>query len=342
VSADALQVPAARVEAIRAWAEHIAPFRTIALSTHINSDGDGCGSEAALARILTERGHRVWVVNPTPWPDMFRYLLGDDVEDRSADGARALQEAEHLVVLDISDVGRLGTLAPAVRALPTRPTVIDHHLPGAEPPGPVTVTDTSACATGELVHDVATVLGATLTVEVATALYTAMLTDTGGFRFSNTSPRCHAVAGRLLAAGVDPEAMYRRIYASVPLGRLRLLREALETLDADPALGLAWVALPAGAVERHGVRSEDLDGIAEYPRSLAGTRCALFFRDLGHGRVKISFRSVGGVDVNALARQFDGGGHARASGAIVEGALDDVMSRVLAAARAHLTLAPGA
>jgi bifunctional oligoribonuclease and PAP phosphatase NrnA len=333
-------MPTARRAAILAWAEAIAPARRIALSTHVNADGDGCGSQAALARLLMQRGHTVWIVNPTPWPEMFRFLLGQDVQDRSAEGEIALREADQLVVLDISDVGRLGTLAPAVRALQTPPTVIDHHLPGDEPPGPVMVSDTTACATGELIYDVAVTLGLDLTIDVATALYTAILTDTGGFRFSNTSPRCHAVASALLAAGVDPEAMYRRIYASVPMGRLRLIAEALTTLDSDASVGLSWIELPAGAMERHGVRSEDLDGIAEYPRSIAGTRCALFFRDLGHGKVKLSFRSTGSVDVHALARQFGGGGHAKASGALIEGRLDEVRARVIAATRAFLAATP--
>jgi phosphoesterase RecJ-like protein len=331
-----LAVPAARRAAIVAWAEELAPARTLALSTHVNSDGDGCGSQAALARLLAQRGQQVWIVNPTPWPAMFNYLLGDDVVDRSAEGGAAIKAADRLIVLDISDVGRLGTLVPAVRALTQKPVVVDHHLPGDEPPGPVMVSDTTACATGELVFDIAQTLGLTITPDVATAIYTAMLTDTGGFRFSNTSPRCHAIAGELLRAGVNPEEMYRRIYASVPMGRLTLLAESLQTLGAEPAIGLAWIEIPEGAVERHGVKTEDLDGIAEYPRSLAGTRLALLFRDLGHDRVKISFRSVGTVDVNALARQFGGGGHARASGALVEGPLADVRARVLTAAREAL------
>jgi phosphoesterase RecJ-like protein len=185
-------------------------------------------------------------------------------------------------------------------------------------------------------------LGAEITEPVATALYAALLTDTGGFRFSNTSPRCHAVAAQLLAAGVDPEEMYRRIYASVPAGKLRLLRDALATLDVDEALGLSWISVPAGALEAHGLQSEDLDGIVEHPRSIAGTRLALFFRDLGHGKVKVSFRSTGDVDVNQLARRFGGGGHVRASGALVAGSLDEVRERVVAASREWLQQPDGA
>lgn len=309
------------------------PGQQVALSTHINSDGDGCGSEAALARLLGQMGITAHVVNPTPWPSMFAFLLGGDVRDRSSEGVSALEGIDRLIVLDISDVKRLGSLAPAVRAMKVPPLVIDHHLPGEEPPGTIHVTDVAACATGELVFDFAATLGLEITPAIATALYVAILTDTGGFRFSNTSPRCHAIAARLLSAGVDPEEMYRRIYASVPKGRLRLLRDALDSLEVDDANGLAWVSIAAGAMEKYEVSGEDLDGIAEYPRSVSGVRLALLFRDLGHGKVKISFRSVRGVDANALAKQFGGGGHARASGALVSGTMDEVRGKVIAAAR---------
>lgn len=340
----ALAASAPRLEQLRALAPYFRPGIRVALSTHINADGDGCGSEVGLARALLAMGLRPVIVNPTPWPDGFRFLLdraGDGpgdaaVEDASAKGAAALRGVDLLVVLDIADVKRLGTLADAVRAFSRPKLTIDHHLPSDEPPSQTVVSDVSACATGELVFDLLAALDRPLTPAIATALYVAILTDTGGFRFSNTSPRCHAVAAELLAGGVDPEAMYRRIYASQPVGKLFLLRDALGTLETDAARGLAWISIPAGALERYGVKSEDLDGIVEQPRSIAGTRCAMLFRDLGHGKVKVSFRSTGDVDVNALARQFGGGGHAKASGAMVPGSLDEVRARVVEAARAHV------
>jgi phosphoesterase RecJ-like protein len=298
----------------------------------VNSDGDGCGSEVGLALLLQQKGIDVRIVNPTPWPEMFRYLL-EGVRDESARGAAALREVDRLVVLDISDVKRLGALADAVRGLAARPLTIDHHLPGDEPPGEVLVADTTACATGELVFDFAQVTGLDVTPQVATALYTAMLTDTGGFRFSNTTARCLAVASHLVASGVEPEEMYRRIYASVPIGRIQLLAEALRTIDVISGTGISTIEIAAGAIERHKVTPEDLDGVAEYPRSIEGTKLALLFRDLGHGKVKVSFRSIGSVDANAIARRFGGGGHARAAGALVEGSLESVKARVLDVAR---------
>jgi phosphoesterase RecJ-like protein len=173
---------------------------------------------------------------------MFDFLLGDirpvGTREESKRGVAALGKADALIVVDISDVRRLGALTEPVRAMRGPRFVIDHHVPGDEPPGNFVLADIDACATGELVYDFARVLDLDITPEVARALYTAILTDTGGFRFSNTSPRCHAVAAELLAAGVDPEEMYRRIYASLPIGRLHLLRDALENLEVDPSVGL--------------------------------------------------------------------------------------------------------
>lgn len=334
--ADLLSVPERRRGPIAALAAELKPGMRVALSTHVNSDGDGCGSETALARLLTAMGLDVRIVNPTPWPQMFGYLLGDDVQERSSEGAAALTDVDMILVVDISDVKRLGGLADAVRRAKVPKLVIDHHVPSDEPPGTVLLADITACATGELVFDLAHQLGLEITPAIARALYTALLTDTGGFRFSNTSPRCHAIAGRLLSAGIDPEDMYRRVYASVSLGKLRLLRDALDTLTVDPGVGLAWIMVPAGAMEKYGVLSEDLEGIVEHPRSIEGTRLALFLRDLGHGKVKVSFRSTGSVDVNVFARQFGGGGHAKAAGALIAGSLDVVRDRVVDAARDYL------
>jgi phosphoesterase RecJ-like protein len=336
MTADLISVPPARRRAIEALAPELVRGRRVAISTHLNADGDGCGSESALARLLSGQGLAPRIVNPTPWPDMFDFLLGDDVDDQTSRGSKALRDIDLLIVLDISDVKRLGNLTDTVRALAVPKLVIDHHEPSADPAGTLTVSDTAACATAELVYDLATVLGWEITPAVARSLYTGMLTDTGGFRFSNTSPRCLSVAGQLLAYGVDPEEMYTRIYASAPAGRVRLMAEVLGTLEVDETHGLAWLTMGADALEKHGVKAEDLDGIVEHARSIAGTRMALFFRDLGHGKVKVSFRSVGGTDVNAFARRFGGGGHAKASGAMLPGTLDQVRDLVVEAARAAL------
>ncbi|GAB1344696.1 DHH family phosphoesterase [Gemmatimonas sp.] len=331
-----LSASEARQAAIHEWFAALRPGTTVALSTHINADGDGCGSETALARLLAQHGIRCRIVNPTPWPTMFNFLLGDDVEEASARGAAAFADIDALIVLDINDVRRLGQLAESVRTLTVPISVIDHHVAGDEPVGALAVADTAACATGELVYDIAVTLGLDITPAIAQSLYAAILTDTGSFRFSNTSPRAHGIAAALLAAGVNPEEMYRRIYAQVSLGRLQLLQEALGSLVNEPDIGLSYISVEAGVTDRYDVTSEELDGIVEHPRSIAGTRMALFFRELGHGKVKVSLRSTGDVDVQQFARRYDGGGHRKASGAMLVGSLAEVRAKVVTDARAYL------
>jgi phosphoesterase RecJ-like protein len=334
-----LEIPKGRPEAIHNIASSLKGVPLVAITTHINADGDAAGSVAAMARLLPQLGHKALIVNPTPWPNLFAHLK-EGLDDRSAGGPEAMRSAGALISLDVSDVSRLGSLATAARALPGPRIVIDHHVPTLEPAGDIVLADTAACATGELLYDFAVVLGLEIDLATAEALYTAILTDTGGFRYSNTTPRAHAIAAQLVACGVDPEHTYRRIYASLSPGRLQLLRDALDTLGVDAEFGLAWVSVSNEAMDRYGVSSDDLDGIVEHPRSVAGTRVALFFRDLGYGKVKVSFRSTGDVDVNALARQFGGGGHEKASGALITGSLDQVRDKVVTAARTFMGPVP--
>ena len=190
--------------------------------------------------------------------------------------------------------------------------------PGLLPPGPRYVNP-EASATGELVYEIAAANGWKLTPLAARALYVAILTDTGAFRFSNTRPHVLRVAAALLEVGLDPEQIYLDVYANAPEGRSRLLAESLQTMVVEPEHGLAWVTVPPGAMERYGATPDDLDGIVEFPRSIAGVRMALLFREISAGRVKVSLRSVGDVDVAAFARPFGGGGHTKASGLSVEG-----------------------
>jgi len=158
MTTDLLSVPSNRRAAIEQLARELTPGRKVAITTHLNADGDGCGSESALARLLAAHGLTPWIVNPTPWPDMFDFLLGDDVDDRTSRGSKALRGIDLLVVLDISDVKRLGVLTESVRALTVPKLVIDHHQPSDDPVGPMILSDTTACATAELVFDLAVVM----------------------------------------------------------------------------------------------------------------------------------------------------------------------------------------
>ncbi len=328
------RVSAARTKAALAVAAVLRKAKRITMTTHVNADGDGVGSEIAMVHLLKALGKDVRIANPTPVPPRYQFLVEPVRQhERTADAVAALRDADCFLVLDIADLGRLGSLAETIRSRAQVTPCIDHHLSaGTLPEGPRLV-DSTAAATAELIYDLAAVLGWPLNTEAARALYVGLLTDTGGFRYANASPRALRVAASLLEHGLDPEGIYEQVYATAPVGRLRLSAEVLDTLVHEPEVGLSWITVPAGAIERHQVGADDLDGLVEFARSVQGTRLALLFRTLANGRIKVSFRSVGDVDVSAFAAQFGGGGHAKASGASISGSLDQVQQQVLTAAR---------
>jgi phosphoesterase RecJ-like protein len=254
--------------------------------------------------------------------------------DKTAQAQKHVERADLIVVLDIADLGRLGSLGQAVASSGVPVICIDHHTTdGSLPPGP-RLLDSHACATGELIYDLSQVAGWKVSPSAARALYVAVMTDTGGFRFSNTSPRCLQIAAHLLEHGLNAEDIYSSVYATASEARIRLIGEVLETLVVEGDRGIAWVTVPIGSLQRLGLDAEDLEGMVEFPRSISGTRLALLFRQLANGRIKVSFRSVGDVDVALLASRFGGGGHRKAAGASLEGSLADVQAKVLEAARA--------
>lgn len=337
-----ITLSAEKMTAARDLATVLQPGRRVVLTTHVNPDGDGLGSEVGLAHLLRQQGLEVSIANPSPTPARFGFLFNElPGVDRTADAVKALRQAEVIVVIDISDLGRLGMLATTVVDRGVTVCCVDHHVsPGTLPPGP-RYMDHTAAATGELVCEIALANDWAVPPLAARALYVAILTDTGGFRFSNTRPRTLRIAAELLEKGaLDAEDIYLDVYANAPPGRPRLLAEVLQTLVVEPDLGLSWVTVPPGALERHAVSVDDLEGISEFPRSVSGTRMALMFREISRGRVKVSLRSVGDIDVAAFARPFGGGGHVHAAGLSVEGTIPEVQEQVLAAAREYLASMP--
>ena len=335
---DPAQVPEHRIPALRQLVEVLSAVQRIALVTHVNADGDGAGSEAAVAAWLRSRGKDVHITNPTIYPDNFRYLIEPswvvDYTDGRADSI--IRNADVVFVLDTGEPKRTGRHMDSVVRRPV--AVLDHHPASQTGFNGTVFLDPTACATGELVYDLLQIArydGAWPTA-VTEGIYTAVITDTGSFRFSNTTPRAHAIAGEMIGRGVDPELMYRRLFGTVPLRRIELLRAALDTLEADAELPLTWLTVTRDAMQQSGATAEDLEGLVEYARSIEGTELAILFRETNDGATKISFRSNGAMDVNTLARQFGGGGHVKAAGALVGESLNQARQKVLDAARAAL------
>src|SRR2546421_10641241 len=225
-------VPPERARAARDVAAALSAAQHVVLTTHVNADGDGVGSEIGLWYLLRARGVSVTIANPTRIPERFNFLIPEGA-DASSHAVREIEHADLAASHDIGALSRLGGLAKVINERQPPFVCIDHHVgPIKLPPGPCLIAP-EATATAELVFDLANVAGWPLTPEIAQALYVGLLTDTGGFRFSNTTARALRVAAALLEKGVDPEAIYASVYASAPEGRVRLLAEVLQTLVVE-------------------------------------------------------------------------------------------------------------
>ena len=324
------QTPDSRRTAVAEVLRALEKARRILLTTHVNADGDGLGSEVALAAWLRGQGKESWIINPTPLPDSLAFLLPDRSWSIDAGSSRARETAEAVeiaVVLDTGEVSRIGRVAELIGGTPT--AVIDHHPPGSDPISGVSLRDPEAAATGELVFDLLKKAGGLWPPETALGLYVAILSDTGCFRFSNSSPNAHRIAAELLEMGVDPEETHRKVYGSVPLRKFRLLHAALAELEVDEEGGVAWMTVPTRDFADLGASPDDIEGLVDYPRGIQGVEVGILFRETARGATKVSFRSNGKVDVNALARLFGGGGHVKASGALVARPVAEVREEVI-------------
>ncbi|HET7276416.1 MAG TPA: bifunctional oligoribonuclease/PAP phosphatase NrnA [Longimicrobiaceae bacterium] len=334
---DLTVVPEGRAKSLRTVLERLGDARNIVLTTHVNADGDGAGSEAAIAAWLAARGKECRIINPTPFPELLKFLLPSSdlvLEWGSAEAEAAVRGADLVVVLDTSEPNRIGGLANMVDA--SRTMVVDHHPAGPSVVGDFAIQDPTAAATGELIFDLLSVADGPWPAASVLGIYVALVSDTGSFRFSNTTPRTHAITAELLARGVDPEEVFQRLFATFPRRRLDLLRAALANLHNDPKIGLSWMVIPASIVESLGATPEDFEGLIDHARSIEGTNLAVLFRETANGETKMSFRSNGVADVNRIARNFGGGGHVKAAGALVAEPIDVVVPRVLEFVRGEL------
>ena len=336
-------VPPGREAVLDEILDALAEVGEVVITTHANADGDGAGSEVALAAFLRARGTEAWIVNPTPFPESCAFLLPDRgwvLAAKSEEARRRCRAADLAVVLDTAESPRIGRVKSLVQKLPK--VVIDHHPPGGKPIAGVVFRDTAACATGALVFELIDRAGGPWSAAIASALYIAVLTDTGGFRFANTDPSCLRVAARLVELGASPEKLHRAAYGRFRPRRFELLREALATLTVHEGGRVAWMIVPKDAYDRLGTTVEDLEGFVDVPRDIDGVEVSVLFRTTADDRIKVSLRSVSPVDVNVIATELGGGGHVRAAAAVVKGSLESVVEDVARRVERALPDAPAA
>ncbi|HSD94316.1 MAG TPA: bifunctional oligoribonuclease/PAP phosphatase NrnA [Syntrophales bacterium] len=308
---------------IRQIAEIIQKGRTFLVTSHVRLDGDAVGSELALYEALKSLGKEAVVYNQDRTPQMYAFLPDAGV---IVNRLGPLDGFDAVFVLDCSEIERMGEEAPRIAGI-ERIVNIDHHISN-DRYGHLTLTDPEASSTGEMIFRLIDGMGIELTRDMAVNLYTAILTDTGAFRYSNTGPKTFAVAGRLLEKGADPAWIAQMVYETFPAVKIRLLSRALSTLEFDWQGRIAAVTVSKKMLEDAGAQWEHTEGFVEYPRSIEGVQVAAFFSEISEGLYKVSLRSKGRFSVEEVARKFGGGGHINAAACRMQGDYDAVKRRL--------------
>jgi phosphoesterase RecJ-like protein len=311
--------------------------RKFVLTTHVSADGDGIGSQLALARGLRGIGCEVAVINPTPVPENLVFLLRSRSEiatPRDVRDPAALFDEALTVVLDMGAFDRLGAVLPFARCSEGI-LVVDHHrmdrVSGAR-----YILDEGACATGEITARILDALQIPLSFELAEPLYVAIHTDTGGFRYPGTTPEVHRLAARLLESGVDPQKVYTELFERQSPLRLQLTGEILRTLRTTPRGRVAYMEVRRAMLDRLGARLEDADDLVNFTLQLDGVVAGFYFKELDTGGTKVSCRSRGDFAIDQFVSRWGGGGHQHAAGVRLSEPIDRAIQMIVAAARDEL------
>jgi phosphoesterase RecJ-like protein len=300
------------------------------IACHENPEGDAIGSQLALALALRKMGKTATVLNADPVPGNLAFLPGAESVVYDEDGSGY----EVAVVVDCGSPERTGRVE-AELAKPPVMVNIDHHRTNGGC-GDYCLIDPEAAATGMLVYRILSAMGAEIDYDVAVNIYVAILTDTGSFHYSNSSPEAFRIAGDMITRGIDPWAVAEHVYETQSAERLRLLGRVLSSLEVAAGGRVAAITTMKSDLDEFSARKDFLEGFINYPRSVIGVEVAVSFREEGAGEFRVSFRSKGRVDVSAVAQSFGGGGHRNAAGCTVRGSLDEVRGKVLGALEAAL------
>jgi bifunctional oligoribonuclease and PAP phosphatase NrnA len=299
------------------------------ITSHARPDGDAIGSQVAMAWALRGLGKDVHMVSADAAPQQFQTFPGvSDVQvTQRVDGP-----FDAAIVMECGDLSRTG-----VEGLEKYFVInIDHHQ-GNKSYGAINWFDPGAAACGEMVFDVIEALGVPLTPEIATHIYIAILTDTGGFHYSHITPRTFEICRRCTEAGAQPETIARAVYDSSPMGRLRLMGAVLHSLEFESNGRTVLAALTLKLLRETGATHEDADGLINIPLTVKDIQAVAFFKEIAPDSFRISLRSKDGVDVNRVANVFGGGGHKNAAGCTLNGSYPDVRQKLLAELTRALT-----
>lgn len=294
---------------------------------HEKPDGDCVGSGLALVLALHRLDKQAILVSHDPHPAVYDFLPGRPFHTRAAYLSPEDVNPEVAIFVDCTDPERAGSALELARGAVW--LNVDHHVSNSMF-GAINLVDPQASATGEIVCDLIESLGIPLSVDIGTCIYVAIMTDTGGFRYQNTTPKAFRLAAKLLEQGVRTWEVSDQVFESRTLSSLLLLGKALSTLKVSHGGRVAMITVTRDMMKATGSTPEETEGIINYARSVAGVEVALLFRESEDGKgVHVSFRSRSKVDVAAIAVSLGGGGHARAAGVMLPGTIEEATRKVL-------------
>jgi len=311
---------------LEAAAKFIEQHDDFLVVSHIQPDGDAASSTYAMGWLLTQVGKTFTMMNEGAMPSKFSYLWGSD---QVLDFSKEIPSRRYKTIIsvdcaDFSRIGRVSTLFDEQAQLLN----VDHH-PTNDRFGSCHLIKHDAAATVQILYDLAIHMNISLNLAIGDCIYTGLLTDTGGFRYSNTSPEVMQIGATLLALGVQGSEIAEQVLERVTYSQIVLLQKALSTLSFAHERKLAWLAVSIADLESTGASSEDLDGLVNYPRNVEGVEVGMLFKEKAPGVIKVSLRSSGLVDVAAIAQSLGGGGHVRASGCTIQGTIEEAVARMV-------------
>jgi len=310
---------------LREVLKHIEQRNRFVLTSHARPDGDAVGSALACCQILQSMGKQAEVVLHDGVPRIYQPL---PFADKVIAGERVNGGYDAAIILECDSIERTRLEGLEDRFLIS----IDHHV-SAKPFAHVNWVDPTAVATAEMIYRLAREAGVAISPEVATCLYTAVLTDTGSFMFQGTNEHTFTLARELVLAGADPAHCARNVYFGHSTAKMRLLGAALSNLHREGAL--AWIWVTQEQMAHANAKEEDCEGLVNYALSIHDVQVAAFFREMNDGRFRVSLRSKGQLNVADIASRFGGGGHECASGCAVDGPLAMAVARVVEQLRSH-------
>jgi phosphoesterase RecJ-like protein len=302
--------------------ELIEAKRHFAITSHIRPDGDGLGSSLGLYWLLKALGKEPEVIMRDPVPHSYRKLPGAETIRVTPAVDR---EYDAVFVIECSDITRPGLLDLDKQTVVN----IDHHAT-TSPFGAINWIDSTASAVGEMIYNLCKAIGVKPSKEIAECVYTALVTDTGSFHYSNTTERTFKVASELLRAGVKPAKVSQAVFNNYPWSKLELLSQVLPTARHDETGRVACLRQTLEMQERTGALDEDSDGFVNYPMSVGEIEACAFLKETAPGVYRTSLRSKGDVNVARIAEKFGGGGHRNAAGCTLTGDWEETERNIIA------------